>query len=165
MAYEDVRSAEFLASLQEVDQNRIGALGFSMGSFRAWQVAALTDTISAAVSVCWMTTIKGVMVPGNNVLRGQSAFFMTHPGLSNYLDYPDVASLACPKPMLFFNGDQDTLFPVSSVNEAYTKMKAVWQSQNAAHKLTTKMWSGKGHTFVDVMQDEAYQWLDVNLKN
>ena len=41
------------------------------------------------------------MVPGNNQTTGQSAFSMTHPGLANLLDYPDVASLACPKPMLF----------------------------------------------------------------
>ncbi|EKC75842.1 Saccharopine dehydrogenase, partial [human gut metagenome] len=34
------------------------------------------------------------------------------PGLRQYLDYPHIASLACPKPMLFINGTKDKLFPV-----------------------------------------------------
>lgn len=165
MAYEDVRSAEFLASLPEVDKTKVGALGFSMGAFRAWQVAALSDKITCAISICWITTIKGVMTPGNNILRGQSAYFMLHPGVFNYFDFPDIASIACPKPMLFYNGGKDGLFPVDSVKDAYDKMKKVWDSQNASDKLATKIWEDQGHVFIDTMQDEAFKWLDKNLKN
>ncbi len=164
MAFEDLRSAEFLASLPEVDPKRIGALGFSMGSFRTWQVAALSDTIQAGVAVCWMTTAKGVMVPGNNILRGQSSYWMTQPGLVRHLDFPDVASIAAPKPMLFFNGGQDALFPTDSVNAAYAKMKQVWQSQRAGEKLTAKLWPDLGHVFLQEQQEEAFAWLDQWLK-
>jgi dienelactone hydrolase len=160
MAHEDMRSADFLASLPEVDKSRVGAMGFSMGAYRAWQVAALSDSIKVGVAVCWMTTTKGVMVPGNNILRGQSSFYMTHSGLVNYLDYPDIASIAAPKPMLFYNGDADGLFPVDSVKDAYGKMHQVWQSQKADDKLETKIWSALGHVFVKEEQEEAFQWLD-----
>lgn len=44
-------------------------------------------------------------------------------GVFNHLDYPVIASMACPKPMLFYNGKLDKLFPVSSVNDAYDKMQ------------------------------------------
>jgi dienelactone hydrolase len=160
MVHEDIRSADFLASLPEVDKSRVGVVGFSMGAYRAWQVAALSDSIKAGVAVCWMTTTKGVMVPGNNVLRGQSSFYMTNPGLVNYLDYPDVATIAAPKPMLFYNGDADSLFPVDSVKDAYGKMHQVWQSQKADDKLETKIWPALGHVFVKEEQEEAFQWLD-----
>jgi dienelactone hydrolase len=164
MAHEDMRSADFLASLPEVDKSRVGAMGFSMGAYRAWQVAALSDSIKVGVAVCWMATTKGVLVPGNNILRGQSSFYMTHPGLVNYLDYPDVASIAAPKPMLFYNGDADSLFPVDSVNDAYRQMHKVWQSQKADEKLETKVWPSLGHVFVKEEQEEAFQWLDRWLK-
>ncbi|MEK8142585.1 alpha/beta fold hydrolase [Streptomyces sp. M10(2022)] len=78
-AHEDIRAAAFLASLEEVDENRVGAVGLSMGGYRAWQVSALCDTVRAAVAVCWMTGLREMLVPGNNTLRGQSAYHMLHP--------------------------------------------------------------------------------------
>jgi dienelactone hydrolase len=82
MAREDQRAAAFLAGLDRVDARRVAAVGFSMGAYRAWQTAALSDHIAAAASVCWMTGLKEMMVPGNNTLRGQSAYYMLHPGLA-----------------------------------------------------------------------------------
>ena len=163
IAYEDLRGAEFLASRPEVDKRRIAAMGLSMGSFRTWQVAAMSDHISAAVSVCWMATVKGLMVPNNNQTRGHSSFTMLHPGLFNDLDYPDVAALACPKPMLFFAGKHDKLFPVPSVKDAYAKMHRVWKSQGAADRLTTRIIDAP-HVFNLAMQTEAFAWLDKHLK-
>ena len=88
---------------------------------------------------------------------------MTHPGLFNYLDYADVASLACPKPMLFYNGEHDPLFPVPGVQEAYAKLHRVWASQHARDRLVTKLWHVP-HVFDREMQHEAFAWLDRQLK-
>src|ERR1043166_2254263 len=106
-----------------------------------------------------MATGKGLMVPGNNQKRGQSAFTMTHPGLLHLLDYPDIASLACPKPMLFHNGEQDRLFPVPAVQDAYAKLRQIWQSQRADDRLETRLWNVP-HVFNRDMQDAAFAWLD-----
>jgi len=163
IAHEDLRGAEFLASRPEVDKSRIAAMGHSMGCFRAWQVAAMSDHIAAGVCCCWMATVKSLMVPGNNQTKGQSAFTMTHPGLFNDLDYPDVASLACPKPMLFFAGEQDKLFPVPGVREAFAKMREVWKSRGAGDMLTTRLLPVP-HQFNAAMQDEAFEWLDRQLR-
>jgi dienelactone hydrolase len=160
IAWEDINAAHFLATIPEVDPVRVAALGLSLGAFRAWQVAAMSD--KAAVCICWMATIKGLMINGNNQTRGQSAFTMTHPGLFNFLDYPDVASMACPKLMLFYNGEHDHLFPVSAVLEAYEKMRVVWKSQKADDKLVTKFWQ-TGHEFSIDMQEEAFQWLEIQM--
>lgn len=163
MAYEDLRAADFLAEQPSVDKARVGALGFSMGAYRAWQVAALSDKVKAGVAVCWMGTTKGLMVPGNNQLKGQSAFQMLLPGIVRDLDYPDVASLAAPKPMLFYNGSADVLFPPATVQAAYDVMHKVWQSQKADEKLTTRIWTDLGHVFVQEEQDAAFAWLDRQL--
>ncbi|UCH36728.1 MAG: dienelactone hydrolase family protein [Armatimonadota bacterium] len=162
IAHEDMRAAEFVAMQPEVDPKRVGAMGLSMGCFRTWQVAALSDRIAAGAAICWMATAEGLMVPGNNQVVGQSAFTMTHPGVFNHLDYPDVASMACPKPMLFYNGMQDELFPVPSVREAYAKMRAVWASQNAGDRLETRLWDVP-HCYNVEMQEAAFAWLDRQL--
>jgi hypothetical protein len=115
IAYEDLRAAEFMAEQPIIDASRIGAVGLSFGGFRTWQVCALSDRIAAGAAICWMATVKGLMQPGNNQTVGQSAFTMLHPGLMNYLDYPDIAGISCPKPMLFYNGNLDPLFPVETL--------------------------------------------------
>jgi len=162
IAHEDLRAAAFLAGLPEVDATRVAAAGLSMGSVRSWQVAALTDTIRAAVCICWMATGRPLMARGANRTRGQSAYTTTHPGLCTWLDHPDVASIACPKPMLFYNGVRDGLFPVPAVEEAYARMRAVWASQGASNRLETRLWDVP-HVFSREMQDEAFSWLDVHV--
>jgi hypothetical protein len=88
---------------------------------------------------------------------------MIHPWLRGVLDYPDVASLACPKPMLFFNGAKDGLFPTAGAEAAYRKMHAVWTAQGADSKLMTKLWDVP-HEFNAAMQDEAFTWLDAQFR-
>ena len=159
IAHEDLRAAEFLATRSEVDGKRVAAMGLSVGGYRTWQTAALSDRLAAGVSVCWMATRQGLMVPGNNQTGGQSAFTMIHPGLANQLDYPDVASLACPKAMMFLCGNRDKLFPVESIEAAFTKMRKVWESQQAADRLVTRLYDAP-HEFNAAMQDDAFAWLD-----
>lgn len=52
IAFEDIRAAEFLSNQPEVDSKRIAAIGLSVGDFRTWQIAALSEHIAAGVSVC-----------------------------------------------------------------------------------------------------------------
>ncbi|CAL9600865.1 alpha/beta fold hydrolase [Streptomyces sp. Tu 3180] len=162
-AREDQRAAAFLAGLDRVDARRVAAVGFSMGGYRAWQVAALSDRIAAAASVCWMTGFKDMTAPGGNTLRGQSAFHMLHPGLARHLDLPDVASIAAPRPMLFFHGGLDALFPAAGVRAAYDRLRAVWRSRRAEERLRLKTWPEHGHVFGAAMQDEVCAWLDAVL--
>ncbi|MGW0581695.1 dienelactone hydrolase family protein [Streptomyces sp. NPDC002920] len=164
MAREDVRAAGFLAGLDRVDARRVAAVGFSMGALRAWQTAALCDDLAAAAAVCWMTGLRETLVPGNNLLRGQSAYYLLHPGLPRYLDFPDVASIAAPRPMLFFAGGLDPLFPADGVRAAHEKLRAVWRSRHAEERLHLKTWPDLGHVFADRMQDEVLTWLDSVLR-
>lgn len=160
---DDMRSAEFLASLPFVDKERVGSLGFSMGAYRSWMLAAMTDVVRASASVCWMNTTEHLMTLTNNQNKGGSAYAMMIPGLRRYLDYPHVASLACPKPTLFFNGTRDKLFPVEGVKDAYQEMEIVWKSQGASDRLVTKLWDEK-HFFNKEMQKETLEFFDRWLK-
>ena len=160
---DDMRSAEFLTSLPFVDKKRVGSLGFSMGAYRSWMLAALTDVVRASASICWMNTTEHLMTLTNNQNKGGSAYAMLIPALRRYLDYPHVASIACPKPTLFFNGTRDKLFPIEGVRDAYREMEAVWKSQGASDHLVTKLWDEK-HFFNKEMQKETLEFFDRWLK-
>jgi dienelactone hydrolase len=163
ITWDDMRSAELLSSLPQVDPQRIGAVGLSMGCHRTWMLAAASDRIAAGAAICWMGTTRSLMTPGNNQTKGHSAYSMLAPDLPNDLDYPDIASLACPRPMLFYNGEQDALFPVDGVRDAYAVMHRIWQGQAADDKLVTRLWP-RPHVFDLDMQEAAFAWLDAQLK-
>ena len=158
IAWDDIRSVDFIATLPYVDTERIAVLGFSMGAHRAWMTAAATDKVKAAVAVCWMNTTDSLMTLTNNQNKGGSAYSMIIPNLRRYLDYPHVASLACPKPMFFINGTRDKLFPVEGVKEAYRQMHEVWDSQQAGDKLLTRFYDSP-HFFSKEMQEETLRFF------
>lgn len=160
IALNDLRAATFLAHLPYVDKKRVASIGFSMGAFRSWQLSALSDDITAAVAESWMGTMKGLMVPGNNQLKGYSSFAMLHPNIARYLDYPDIAALSAPKPLLVFAGEDDPLFPVQDVKKAFHKLHSVWSANHASDRLETKIWPNKGHIYTQDMQEASFDWLD-----
>ena len=139
MTYDDLSVTHFLSTLPYVDSSRIGCAGCSMGGYRAWMLSALSDDIKVGASICWMTTTM-VQMSVKDKKKEYGGFANCIPGLRQYLDYPHIASLACPKPMLFINGTQDHLFPVDGTREAFSIMQETWKSQNAADKISTELW-------------------------
>ena len=139
MTYDDIAGTEFLASLPYVDASRIGTTGCSMGAYRAWMLSALCDKVKAGAAICWMVTTD-VQMNVKDRKREYGGFANCIPALRQYLDYPHIASLACPKAMLFINGTKDHLFPIDGVQAAYDEMHAVWKSQKADSKLQTEIW-------------------------
>ena len=139
MTYDDIRATDYLASLSEVDPKRIGCTGWSMGAYRTWMLSALSDRIKAGAAVCWMvTTDEQLTLHYSRTENG--GFANCLPGLRRWLDYPHIASIASPKPMLFINGSQDKLFPVAGAQKAFAIMHDVWESQGAVNNLETELW-------------------------
>lgn len=161
MTYDDITGTEFLASLPEVDKSRIGCMGCSMGAYRAWMLAALSDKIAAAASICWMT-VTDVQMSVKDKKREYGGFANCIPALRQWLDYPHIASLACPKPMLFINGTRDHLFPVDGTQSAFSTMHYVWRSQNADSALETELWDVP-HSCGKELQQRALEFFNKRL--
>ena len=162
MTYDDISSTEFLASLPMVDAKRIGCVGCSMGAYRSWMLSALSDRIKVGASICWMITTDAQLTRRFG-RKENGGFANCFPGLRQYLDYPHIASLACPKPMLFINGTKDKLFPVPGVKDAFAEMHKVWKSQGADNLLDTELWDIP-HSCGLKAQEKMLEFLDKNLK-
>ena len=158
MTYDDISGTDFLASLPEVDKGRIGCMGCSMGAYRAWMLSALSDKIAAATSICWMTTTD-VQMSVKDRKREYGGFANCIPALRQWLDYPHIASIACPKPMLFINGTRDHLFPVDGTRSAFNIMREVWSSQNADSSLETELWDVP-HSCGKALQQRALEFFN-----
>lgn len=155
IASDDLRAHRWLREQPEIDATRVAVLGFSMGAFRAWQLAAICQEVSACVAAHWMCRREGLLRPGEHTLVGQSAFSMLHPGLAAELDHPDVAALIAPRPLLLFGSPQDKLFPWDAVQQAWAQLAPAWREGGGFRATAVP----GGHRFDLVQQTRAARWL------
>lgn len=158
-AYEDMQLAGFLRQQLQSDRLPLVSLGFSMGAFRAWQVAALSDEVNAAVAACWFNSWPALLYSGSNLAKGQSSFYFLHPGLNSQLDIADLVSLAAPKPLYLLNGGQDPLMPSDAVLAGYKQLQLAWQQAGAPQQLRTELWTEAKHEFPLAQQQQVWAWL------
>jgi dienelactone hydrolase len=156
IASDDLRALRWLREQPEVDPARVAVLGFSMGAFRAWQLAALSEDVRACVAAHWLCTREGLLRPGGHSLAGQSAFAMLHPGLAAELDHPDMAALIAPRPLLLFGSPEDALFPFDAVQAAAHQLAPAWR---AVPQHLAFMSVPGGHQFALPAQQRAWDWL------
>jgi dienelactone hydrolase len=162
VAAEDGQMARWLARHPAIDAGRVAVMGFSFGGYRAWQAAALCPEIAAGVAIGWMARRPDLMRPGNNQLRGQSAFYMLHPGLGGTMDHSDIAGLAAPKPMQFLSGTHDPHFPAAAARAAFGDLQRIWRAAGAAQALDTALVDA-AHVFTAGQQARASAFLERHL--
>jgi dienelactone hydrolase len=155
MFSDDVRTVDYLLTRPEVDKNRVGCVGLSVGALRSCHLAALDDRIRAAVVVGWMTSFPHQL---KHNVRNTIGYSKLVPGLYRHLDYPDVAALAIPNALLVINGSKDTLFDPQGVKASFDSLAKSYAKAGVPEKLRTHMYDTP-HEFNAEMQAEAWEWL------
>lgn len=155
MFWDDIRTIDYLLTRSEVDPKRIGCVGLSVGGLRSCHLAALDDRIKAAVVVGWMASFPRQLKRHVRYTIGHTKLV---PGLYRYLDYPDVASLAMPSPLLVINGRKDKLFELEGVQACFEKLRSCYKKAGAEQKFQARMYDTP-HEFNTDMQQEAFAWL------
>jgi dienelactone hydrolase len=159
MFMDDIRTVDYLATRPEVDPDRIGCCGLSVGGFRSAHLAGLDPRIKAAVVVGWMCSYDA-MLEGKLTSIG---FMKVIPGLYRYMDLPDVVSMNVPGGLMAIQGTKDGLFTNAGVAAAYEKIAAVYRKAGVPERFEGVTYDGP-HEFNAEMQDKAFAWLDRWLK-
>jgi dienelactone hydrolase len=155
MLWDDLRTLDYLASRPEVDRQRLGCVGLSVGGYRSFLLAALDQRIKAAVDVGWMTSFASNI--RRHVLNTVGLTFHI-PGLYRYLDLPDLAALIAPRSVFVINGSKDGLFPRDGVDKAFRKIEACFQKAGVPEHQRCRLYDAP-HQFNREMQAEAWEWL------
>lgn len=158
--WDDMRTIDYLATRPEVDPQRIGCVGVSMGADRTNHLAALDGRIQCAVTVGWMSTLKP-MIKAHIDTHSFSHFL---PGLARYMDLPDMVGAMAPKPLMVQQCLQDGLYPLEGMREAADKLERIYQIAGASENYSVK-WYGRPHVFDAEMQEDAFDWFDRHLKD
>lgn len=155
VAWDDMRTVDYLASRPEVDPKRIGCVGVSLGGYRSLLLSGLDDRIAAGCVVGFMSTVR----PMIRKHMDTHSFVHFIPGVHGRLDLPDVVALRAPKPLFVMQCKLDGLFPLAGMEESVAKLAAIYKKAGAPAVFKSKFFEQK-HIFNIAMQEEAFAWLD-----
>jgi dienelactone hydrolase len=153
--FEDQRSLDYLLTRHEVDPDRIGCGGLSMGGQRTIYLAGLDPRIKFAVCVGFMSTVRDLL---RNHIRGHGIGFYV-PGLIRLLDLPDVISLRAPSPLMVQYNNDDGLFSLESQHAADRKISEIYSKMGYGGNYIGRFYEGR-HKFDLKMQEDAFTWLE-----
>jgi dienelactone hydrolase len=159
MFMDDIRTVDYLLTRPEVDPDRIGCCGLSVGGFRSAHLAGLDPRIKSAVVVGWMSEY-GTMLRKHLTSIG---FMKVIPGMYKYMDLPDIVSMNVPGGLMVINGTKDGLFPLDGVKSAFAKIGKVYAKAGVPERFEGVFYDGP-HEFNLAMQEKAFAWLDRWLK-
>ncbi|HEV2037141.1 MAG TPA: alpha/beta hydrolase family protein, partial [Candidatus Eremiobacteraceae bacterium] len=112
MMFDELRALDYLASRPEVDANRLGAFGMSMGATKAWWLAALDARIRLCLDVCCLTDAAELIKAQG--LAGHGIYYYV-PSLLKHFSTSQINELIVPRPRLSVNGRKDKLTPPAGV--------------------------------------------------
>ena len=137
-AWNCIRAIDYLQTLPEVDPDRIGVTGRSGGGAYSWWIAATDERIKCAVPVAGITDLQNYVVDG--VVEGHcDCMFMFN---THQWDYPVVAALVAPRPLLISNTDRDSIFPLDGVYRTFTKVRKIYELHGASENLALHITAG-----------------------
>ncbi|HEX7379983.1 MAG TPA: prolyl oligopeptidase family serine peptidase [Pirellulales bacterium] len=159
-AWNCVRALDYLQSRPEVDGQRLGVTGRSGGGAYSWWIAALDERIKAAAPTAGITDLENHVVDG--CVEGHcDCMFMVN---TYRWDYPQVAALVAPRPLLIVNTDSDPIFPLNGVERLHAKVRHLYQLHDADNKLGLQISTG-GHKDTQELQVAVFRWFNRHLKN
>lgn len=159
VAWDDMRTVDYLASRPEVDPKRIGCVGVSLGGYRSLLLSGLDERIAAACVVGFMSSVRPM------IRRHMDTHSFVHfiPGVHAKLDLPDVVALRAPLPLLVQQCRRDGLFPLSGMEASVAKLDAIYKKAGAPKAFQSKFYDEK-HIFNIAMQNDAFAWLGSHLQ-
>lgn len=137
-----MRLVDILESHPQVDKDRLGVGGLSMGGEWTMFLAAADLRLKAAIVSGWMCTTEGALAVPNCVCWELPGFF-------SMMDVSEFHLLLAPRPVVFESSLHDGCFPINYCREGYARIRAgyavfgakdvVWQDiWDAGHE-----WSGE----------------------
>lgn len=151
---------DYLASRPEVDPERIGAQGMSMGSTRAWWLGAIDDRVKAVVGVACFTRYEDLIAIRE--LKAHGIYYFV-PGLLRHFDTEGVMALLAPRPFLALTGDRDAGSPPEGMKTLEAILNRVYQLYGKPGSFKSVIYPDTGHVYNDDMKEKMVDWFDSNL--
>lgn len=164
---DNIRTTDLLCRQPEVDAERIGAIGHSLGGHTAIFTALYEPRIKAVVSNCGFTRFHRYY--GGNLTGWTSDRYFPRIA-TDYgkdpdrvpFDFPGLIAALAPRPFLASSPLHDDNFDVTGVRETIAAAKPVYELLGAGDKLRAN-YPDCDHAFPPEVRKVAYEFLDEHL--
>jgi dienelactone hydrolase len=155
-----IRALDYLNSRPEVDTNRIGVTGRSGGGAYSWFLAAVDDRVKVVAPVAGITDLQNYAVDGK-VDEHCDCMFLVN---THRWDYPLLAALCAPRPLLLANTDTDQFFPLDGVLRTRSFIKHIYDLYGAATNFGLVIGPGP-HLDTQNLQVPVFRWFNLYFKH
>ncbi len=162
-AWDVSRLIDYLVTRKDVDANRIGIMGHSLGGQEAIFCTVYDPRIKLAVSSCGVAKIGGANSVLSEYINHNKAFYL--PGLwagPMQMDMKEIVAMIHPRPMLMSHGASDRIFPIEGVAEIDNWIQEMYGHYGHAERLVTLRHAG-GHMIPRQTKEVVYNFLEANL--
>src|SRR4029077_10858285 len=131
--WDGIRAIDYLASLPEVDPDRIGCVGNSGAGTLTAYIGALAPRVKAAAIGCYITTLPRRM--GNRIQTDPDADPEQDIAgfVSEGIDHAGLLALRVPRPTLLATAQFD-FFPIEGARESFAEAKHLYRVAGAAER-------------------------------
>jgi dienelactone hydrolase len=133
--WDGLRALDYLASLPDVDPERLGCVGNSGGGTLTAYIAALDPRVKAAAIGCYITTLPRRM--GNRIQADPDAD--PEQDIADFvkegIDHAGLLALRAPRPTLLATAQFD-FFPIEGARESFAEAKRHYEVAGAAGNMT-----------------------------
>ncbi len=182
------RTVDYLETRDDIDPERLGMIGFSMGGIEAWLVAAVDRRIKVTVPAIAVQSFRWSLE--NDQWQGRAATIRpAHeaaakdlgeakvnqkvcralwnkviPGVLDQFDCPSMLRLFADRPLLILNGENDRNCPLEGAKLAFAAAEEAYQAAGASDRLRIMVAKGVGHSVTNEQRQAALAWFEKWLK-
>jgi dienelactone hydrolase len=154
---DDLMALDYLASRPEVDPQRLGVTGISMGATRSWWLMALDERIKTGVAVACLTRYQDLIE--HDSLRAHGIYYFV-PNMLKHFDTEAVVALIAPRPVLFMTGDQDSGSPPDGIRKIEQAVRPVYRLYGRDQGFQSIIYPGLGHVYTPEMWGRTLEWME-----
>ena len=167
----------------DVDGDRLGMIGFSMGGIQTWLAASVDERIKVAVPAIGVQSFRWSLENGQwqgrartiggahqaaardlgepevNARVCRELWNKVIPGMLDQFDCPSMVRLFAGRPLLILNGELDPNCPIGGAKVAFASAEAAYRDAGASDRLQIDVAVGVPHRVTDEQKKLAQEWL------
>jgi hypothetical protein len=155
MLFDEWQGLSYLLSRPEVDPQRVGVFGLSMGATKAWWLAALDPRVGLCIDLCCLTDYDELL--RTNHLKGHGIYYYV-PGLLRHFDTSAINELIVPRPRVSLNSRHDPLTPEAGVEKVRRHLEPLYRQYGRAEDCRIELFEC-GHEETPAMRQRVRESL------